>query len=316
MYYYQNFTTGVPITIQSGDTFRVFIRVMSGKTTNNVLIKPQIERGGKVNTYTPNGTSPIELNWIGNYRDYFYKNGNKWYLHKETKRIVLDGSENWGVASNMYYLTSITDYAISNNVPISDMFIGYSNVSSSANAYQEGDCKIGFINVSGGTTPRFYLRYDAEYGNLTTWLTTHNVTVIYALRTATNTEITDATLLSQLNAIDSAMAFETSTTIAQVNNDLPINLTVTEIGSATVSSNYRGEPIITVNDTGLIYFNGSIIKVNQSPMTINSQTMQAYNGNINLNNYIEINEFPMLKKGSNDIGSTMALSIVPNYWKL
>ena len=83
-----------------------------------------------------------------------------------------------------------------------------------------------------------------------------------------------------------------------------------------VSSTYKGEPIITVNSTGLIYFNGCVIKVNQAPMTINSQTMQAYNGVVNLNNYIEANDFPMIEAGTNVIGSEMPLSIVPNYWKL
>ena len=238
-------------------------------------------------------------------------------MHKEIGKIVLNGSEGWyientGTANWLYLVNNIQSLDIITDSTATNMLCDY---------YPYG--LVGLSNTTQGMyivkgQKQVRIRWGTEdtAQNFKTWLSNHNVSVYFVLNTQTNTEITDATLLSQLNAIDSAMAFETSTTIAQVNNDLPINLTVTEIGSASVSSNYRGEPIITANSTGMIYFNGSIIKVNQSPMTINSQTMQAYNGNINLNNYIEINEFPMIEKGNNDIGSTMALSIVPNYWKL
>ena len=296
----------------------IAFRVPSGTVLNNYVLKPMLTppTNTKV-TYTPYGTSPIELNKIGSYQDYFYKNGNKWYLHKEIGKEILDGTQTVTYYNNMFYYASIPARVVNGVSTMSDYFLGSTNKGSVARAYDNGDGTICALNTSY-SYDRIFLRYDqyTSENALNTWLESHNVTLLYVLKTFTNTEITDATLLSQLNAIDNAMAFETSTTIAQVNNDAPFLLTYTNIGSATVSSNYRGEPIITVNDTGYIYINGASIKVNQVPMTINSQTMQAYNGNINLNNYIEINEFPMLKKGNNEIGSTMALSIVPNYWKL
>ena len=92
--------------------------------------------------------------------------------------------------------------------------------------------------------------------------------------------------------------------------------TLPKLNAATISSTYNGEPVITVTTTGSIYFNGCTIKVLSAPVTINSQTMQCYYGTTNKNNDVEINDFPMLVKGNNEIGSTMALSIVPNYWKL
>ena len=293
-------------------------------TFNDCIVKIQVEEANAVTpfeeykgiTYPIN--LPVELNKIGTYQDYIYKSGNKWYLHKEVGKIVLDGTEGWSINYNqsLYDYTGITTGLFIPNsaqLIVSNYFISrvYSDL------YNEVyDYGISFGSSAGD---RLCIRNKDivnDVASFKTWLSTSQPIVYYVLATPTTTEITDATLLSQLNAIDSAMAFETSTTIAQVNNDAPFLLTYTNIGSATVTSNYRGEPIITVNDTGYIYINGASIKVNQVPMTINSQTMQAYNGNINLNNYIEINEFPMLKKGNNDIGSTMALSIVPNYWKL
>lgn len=286
----------------------------------------QVEKSATATSYEPykcitypiNLPAGIELNKIGNYQDYLYKSGNKWYLHKETGKVVLDGSEDIAreQISNSYYKFYVNnipnvDYGDTNYIPkiMCDKLVAISRTTM-------------YVNTQGITSANNNLQiYTDDTKEMTisefkTWLGSNNIIAYYGITTPTNTEITDATLLSQLNAINNAMAFETSTTIAQVNNDAPFLLTYTNIGSATVTSNYRGEPIITVNDTGYIYINGASIKVNQVPMTINSQTMQAYNGNINLNNYIELNEFPMLKKGNNDIGSTMALSIVPNYWKL
>lgn len=303
--------SGVSYTPSTSGTYTLIIGYWYNFQLDNLLFKPQLERGTKANTYQLYGTTPIELRKIGTYQDYLYKSGSKWYLHREIGLKYCDGTENWTTFSygtNSWRLQNFisTTYDANKVQIMSTQFKGVANADKN-----DVDCMI-YTDSNALFTVRntTYTSQRAIQSGMS------GQPIYYALRTATNTEITDATLLSQLNAIDNAMAFETSTTIAQVNNDLPINLTVTEIGSATVSSNYRGEPIITANSTGMIYFNGSIIKVNQSPMTINSQTMQAYNGNINLNNYIEINEFPMIEKGNNEIGSTMALSIVPNYWKL
>ena len=45
----------------------------------------------------------------------------------------------------------------------------------------------------------------ATVANFKTWLGSHNTTVYYALATPTDTQITDAALVGQLNAIDSAV---------------------------------------------------------------------------------------------------------------
>lgn len=313
-----NTTPSTFTTTAKYDESYLYLYVADGRTFTDYIFKPQLERGTKANTFQPYGTTPIELNKIGDYQDYIYKNGSKWYLHKEIGKVILNGSEDIAreqIANNHYkfYIQNISnvDYGDTNYIPkiMSDKLVAVSRSTL-------------YINTQGITSANNNLQIytddtkDMVISEFRTWLESNNIIAYYGITTPTNTEITDATLISQLNALDSAMAFETSTTIAQVNNDAPFLLTYTNIGSSNYSSNYRGEPIITVNDTGYIYINGVSIKVNQVPMTINSQTMQAYNGTVNLNNYVELNEFPMLKKGNNDIGSTMALSIVPNYWKL
>lgn len=53
------------------------IYVYTGVTYNNFKYKPQLELGNKSNTFTPYGTTPIELNKIGDYQDYITRNTGK-----------------------------------------------------------------------------------------------------------------------------------------------------------------------------------------------------------------------------------------------
>ena len=59
------------------------------------------------------------------------------------------------------------------------------------------------------------------------WLSNGNVMVYYALRTPTTTEITDSTLISQLNAL--AKSYASQTNISQENNDLASLLNATAL---------------------------------------------------------------------------------------
>lgn len=255
-----------------------------------------------VNFY-PYGTTPIELNKIGTYQDYIYKNGGKWYLHKAIGiSTINDIPWVYSSGSALFYAT------LANMTPAG---LSRSDALCSTYPFNSGDDK--FI----ATTSTQLRLIDSSYIDVASLKSAMgDVEIYYQLATRTNTEITDTTLINQLNNIEKAYSYNGTTNILQVSNDNGFMLEVVSLHSNDVSSAYKGEPIITVNSTGLIYFNGCVIKVNQAPMTINSQTMQAYNGTVNLNNYIEANDFPMIEAGNNVIGSEMPLSIVPNYWKL
>ena len=68
--YITNTTTGVNISLQSGDTFRIFIRVLNGQTLNNVTIYPQLEEGTGASEYIPYNC--IRINVAG--KNLFNKN--------------------------------------------------------------------------------------------------------------------------------------------------------------------------------------------------------------------------------------------------
>ncbi len=74
-YVYAKSTTYTPSGNQTGQIFRVIVK--NGATLNNVIVKPMLEVGTKVNTYVPYGTTPIELCKIGDYQDSIKKSTGK-----------------------------------------------------------------------------------------------------------------------------------------------------------------------------------------------------------------------------------------------
>ena len=180
------------ITLTTGITANYLIvqyyrSTESTLTEQQILDSIQIEEGPTATDYEPYGTD--------------------WYIKKEIGKVVLDGSESWGYGGsstpNVFYTTVITDYATSNNIPYSNYYIGNTNVNGASGMSSLANNTIAFINVSGGTTPRFYIK-DTKYtlsADLKTWLETHNLIVYYALITPTYETITNETLISQLESI-------------------------------------------------------------------------------------------------------------------
>lgn len=215
---------------------------------------------------------------------------------------------------------------------------GHNGTKSASITLAEGDYRFWFY-ASGGVSNSDVNYYQLEKGSTATTYE-KSVSQFYTIRLGslelrygdtiikendkwyvydgnTQTEITDADLISDLNALETAVSYKGQTNILQyVASGNLFNLTVKSLPEQYVPSSYNGEPIIQVQSAGMILFNGELIKVNQAPMTINSQTMQCYDGETNLNNSIEINDFPMIKKGQNEITSSMDLTIIPNYWEL
>nr|DAJ75853.1 MAG TPA: hypothetical protein [Caudoviricetes sp.] len=178
----------------------------------------QIEPGSTATTYTPHKeqtfTFPlgnIELCKIGDYQDYFYKESNKWYLHKEISKKILDGTENWQYYNGVQYITSIIDYKANGLICKCSHYIAQENVNTSVDVQ---DKHITFRNNSSNSN--LYIK-DSDYNNsadFKTWLSTHNLQLYYALEQPTDTEITDTTLISQLEAINNAISYEEQTNIS------------------------------------------------------------------------------------------------------
>lgn len=157
-----------------------------------------ITNGDNVQNYTLTlGT--LELCKIGEYQDYIYKSGDDWYVHKEIRKVILNGSEAWDINTsyNNGFIVKSTDPSFQHT----KYFGGYSNQYTIVNdsTTWQGAGKAGFNN-----SRVFWLQTIATDYTLQTFkesLSTNNIIVYCVESTAINTKITDATLISNLNTL-------------------------------------------------------------------------------------------------------------------
>ena len=206
------------ITFQlSEDTIysRYILWIDNNTSFNNEKYYLQTEENTTATPYTPHQeqTLPltlgnIELCKIGDYQDYFYKESNKWYLHKEIGKVVLDGSESWTREnySSQYY------YRLSTTIP--NQITGFSNY------YKVIPYSTGILNytnslrINNSNIDIVNDKSNVSLEDFKSWLSTHNTEVYYVLQAPTDTEITDTTLISQLEAINNAISYEEQTNIS------------------------------------------------------------------------------------------------------
>ena len=213
---------------------------MRESVKNADLSTTQIEKGATATAYEPNTDysltlGSLELCKIGDYQDYIYKSGDDWYVHKEMGKVTFtgDSSEMWAkVGTN----ARRTAYRIAQNdakrytasvVPayISNYFIPVSASAAWTAGAISAEYTVSYGNIVLCLNPSSFTTVE----DLTTWLSTHNTSVYYALATATDTKITDATLVSQLNALDSA-TLPTPEAFVTVSGNLPAPIQFTYQG--------------------------------------------------------------------------------------
>lgn len=231
-------TSSASITLENDTDAFIRIQVPATTTTSAKTIYPQIELGSVATSYAPYFT-PIELCEIGNYQDAIFKNTpdselydsslteGAWYKRAEIGKVVYDETDVVGYANGVSYCdTTLVGDSTSNTIAVSDYFTFGGRSSNTTNAYNKGDAKFS-IATSG---LRFYFRNDSltSQANWETWLSTHNTTVYYVLATATNTQITNADLIAQLEAIGHVYAADgfTALTVVTPEPNLPALLVV------------------------------------------------------------------------------------------
>ena len=222
-------------TIPSGAVSYRILLAPSPNTTYNIDIYLQFEKGSQPSAIEPyvggvaspnpdypqdiqvvNGTQTVtlsdgvnnhdyivnlgitELCQISTYQDYIYKSGGDWYVHKDTGRAVFNGaaSENWAVQNtgtvNYFYKISGYSYGLSTSA-YSNYFV--------RTPITNSNTSVGF-SLNNNTELRFRPNFsEISITDWQAWLSAHNVYVYYVLATPTDTKITDATLISQLDAI-------------------------------------------------------------------------------------------------------------------
>lgn len=208
---------------------------LSTPTSPEIMATIQIEKGSTATTYAPYFT-PIELCKIGTYQDYIYKSGEDWYVHKDINKVLLDGTQYvtqyTTAAANKYRFTCSVSGAANVSadviVNMSDKFVGVTRGDT-------WDNKNGVYQLGGGIG--FYWDAISAYttAQVQTWLSNNNVTAYYPLATPTDTQITNATLISELEGLLSATTYSGNTYIT-VSGDLasPLEVKAITIGGGGV----------------------------------------------------------------------------------
>lgn len=208
-------------TIDETKTQNVSINIPANTTLNNLVFKPQIEKGTKKNSFTPYGTTPIEVGGIGDYEDEFFKNTtdneyydstlelDKWYLKKRIGKVVLDGSEAWylSTSSSNYYEYGCGNIIVNGKTGYSNCISNYFSNQTDNRCLNNGtSCLIRTPDTTITTANAFK-----------TWLSTHNTKVYYVLATPENILLND----TLQETLDSFYSWQEQTNISQTNNDLP-----------------------------------------------------------------------------------------------
>ena len=190
---YTQTTEPKTFTINEGDTFRVFLRVISGYSfgDNPVTAKPMIEPGSTATTYTSHAeqtyTIPVQqpMRKIGDVKDEFYKASGVWYERHNIEYIELDGTETITIHNSN---TSRTVFKVQTGEldfkPIAQ------NVESAKCNYfqpvwQGATWKNGDISTRSGEGANLYITMgpDMTEEQFETWLSTHITKVLMIYQT-------------------------------------------------------------------------------------------------------------------------------------
>lgn len=244
---------GDGVQLHAGTTDPVWIVIRSGQDLSTpVTFYPQIEKGTSKSSYAPYFT-PIELCKLGTYQDYIYKSGEDWYIKKNVDKIVLNGTETYSTidsnptSTDYYYINTTAFDSLPNTAgyayQMSDRFQDYGSWLIYTTAVNED--VFSFLGSSGAARLRFMLKKSrlsaATTAAVQTWFSSNQTSIYYALATPTDTQITNADLIAQLEDLLSATTYS-GTTYITVSGDLssPLEITVTSIGGGGVEWDANG----------------------------------------------------------------------------
>lgn len=209
---------------------QVALDLSANTSFENYSIKIQVEEGESATSYEPYisqtaniNLGAIELCKMGNFEDYIYKLNGVWYKYSAIKKHLIQTNitqlaieENGCRVKNSVGVPNITypNIISTHFVRANDYNEAVGGIANSLNINLSGQV---LCNVSGYTTTNQYLNF----------FTDNNVYIYFPLGTPTTTEITDATLIEQLNSLSNIYSYEGQTNISQTNADLPFVITAT-----------------------------------------------------------------------------------------
>ena len=333
------------ITEKNAVNAYMYISGLENGAAVNTTYRPQLELGSATTSFEPHkeqsflvSLGNIELCKIGDYQDYIYKSGDKWYKHKTIEKLILDGNITWtahSTANNFY----------NNNIPVGGAYgdLGITYMDSGRQAFAQvaymgdfdnnyGQYDYAIAMKYGNNAPQLAIR-DTRFttaDELKTWLTSHPETFYYALATPVDEEITNETLKAQLDAISQANAYRQRTHInalsatGNVPHIIAAEVIADPSGTITNSGNIYSKPKLTIFGSGSVgvYLNGvqmfQIALGTDDHITIDTAIMEAYQDNLQtLKNRSVTGDYNNFKLpvGDSDISfsGTVTMCVVENY---
>ena len=310
-----------------------YVSGLSANTQINETLKLQLERGSTATTFAAYKT-PLELCKIGTYQDYIYKSGGNWYVSRQIGKVTFDGTVTPDtVNTDMSNTTRVgwNSYATIFKAAHPDTDGIYSNYFLHDNNWNYDRVGIAYANNNGGVWFRANkTTIGTTSGEVVTWLTNHPVDLYFIKLTATQEQITDTDLISQLEALANANSYRGTTHIDTASDgyNLPVIISATATGNmdgtVTNSGNTYSRPKLTIYGTGTIgiYLDGnqmfSVDMGDNYHITIDTNAMNAYKDTTdNLKNRLVTGDYSQFKlaPGANSITFTgnSTKCIVENY---
>ena len=215
-------------------------------TTNTIFDNIQLEEGTVATSYEEYKSNSLTINLQGNElcslpdgtKDELVVENGRAKIIKRVDKIILNGSEKWGQNVNQtkdntsYYYSYVLDNLAKKGSQVGTLRSNFFINQETYNADREG------ISMSAAA-PYLRLRINTSIAStaekLLTWLSTHNVEVYYALETPIDIEITDPTLLAQLNVLEQITQYK-HTYITITGNDLTPEADFTYINNVVINN--------------------------------------------------------------------------------
>lgn len=179
----------------------------------NCDVSVQLEKGSTASSFAAY-FAPIELCKLGTYQDYIYKNGQNWYIHKETgkERVTsFSGSEQ---ADNQKRFSFAVPTGSVTPLDTTNGYIAYSNIVILGAQGSTWSYPNRFTLASNSGLVAITALNSMTTSQANEWLNNNPFIIYYPLASSTDTQITNTALVSQLNnMLNNAVTYDRITNI-------------------------------------------------------------------------------------------------------
>ena len=217
----------------------------------------QLEEGSTVSDYVPHEEQNISLTLpegmklckIGDVSDYFYKENGKWYKHEVIKKIVLTGNENWiyytSIGEPYFFYTPDYTNIIKNKI-VDNSIILCNYFQNRGKAYKPSGQGI-FVNadfsgkIENGNLSVTTYDWGNDVETFKQFLREKKPEVYFAVKEPTEIEITDETLIAQLDAMQNIRTYKPVTHISS-SNETPATVNITYVKDSKLATQEKITP--------------------------------------------------------------------------